>query len=84
MSEANMLKTNSMTHSSSTEEKDEDKKDDVETDTKEINYFHAICNDDSQNIDQFLFGVLEMIDANSEAMCLSDMYIGDIIKNKQD
>ena len=73
-----------MTHSSSTEEKDEDKKDDVETDTKECNYFYAICNDDSQNIDQFLFGVLEMIDANSEAMCLSDMYIDDIIKNKQD
>ena len=73
-----------MTHSSSTEEKEEDKKDDVETDTKECNYFYAICNDDSQNIDQFLFGVLEMIDANSEAMCLSDMYIDDIIKNKQD
>ena len=79
-----MLKTNSMTHSSSTEEKEEDKKDDVETDTKECNYFYAIFNDDSQNIDQFLFGVLEMIDANSEAMCLSDMYIDDIIKNKQD
>ena len=78
-----MLKINSMTKSSSTEEKDEDKKDYVETNTKESKYFNAICNDDSQNIDQFLFGVLEMIDANSEAMCLSDMYIDDVIKNKQ-
>ena len=83
MSKANMLKINSMTKSSSTEEKDEDKKDYVETNTKESKYFNAICNDDSQNIDQFLFAVLEMIDANSEAMCLSDMYIDDIIKNKQ-
>ena len=83
MSEANMLRINSMTQSSSTDGKDEDKKNDVETDIKESNYFDAICNDDSQNIDQFLFGVLEMIDANSEAMCLSDMYIEDIIKNKQ-
>ena len=84
MSEANMLKINSMTQSSSAEEKDEDKKDDGEADTKQSNCFDAICNGDSQNIDQFLFGVLEMIDANSEAMCLSDMYIDDIIKNKQD
>ena len=82
MSEANMLKINSMTQSSSAEEKDEDKKDHVEVDTKQSNYFDAICNGDSQNIDQFLFGVLEMIDANSEAMCLSDMYIEDIIKDK--
>ena len=78
-----MLKINSMTKSSSTEEKDEDKKDYVETNTKESKYFNAICNDDSQNIDQFLFGVLEMIDANSEAMYLSDMYIEHIVKNKQ-
>ena len=83
MSEANMLRINSMTQSSSTDGKDEDKKNDVETDIKESNYFDAICNDDNQNIDQFLFGVLEMIDANSEAMCLSDMYIDDVIKNKQ-
>ena len=83
MSEANMLKINSMTQSSSAEEKDEDKKDDVEVDTKQSNYFDAICNGDSQNIDQFLFGVLEMIDSNSEAVCLSDMYIEEIIKNKQ-
>ena len=78
-----MVKINSMTKSSSTEEKDEDKKDYVETNTKESKYFNAICNNDSQNIDQFLFAVLEMIDANSEAMCLSDMYIYDVIKNKQ-
>ena len=83
MSEANMMKMKSTTQSSRTDEKDEDKKDDVENDTKESNYFYSICSDDSQNIDQFLFGVLEMIDANSEAMCLSDMYIDDIIKNKQ-
>ena len=84
MSEANMIKINSMTQYSSTEEKDEDKKDDVETDTRESNYFYPICNDDRQNIDRFLLGVLEMIDANSEAMFLSDMYIDDIIKNKPD
>ena len=83
MSEANMLKINGMTQSSSAEEKDDDKKDDVEVDTKQSNYFDAICNGDSQNIDQFLFGVLEMIDSNSEAVCLSDMYIEEIIKNKQ-
>ena len=83
MSEANMLKINGMTQSSSAEEKDDDKKDDVEVDAKQSNYFDAICNGDSQNIDQFLFGVLEMIDSNSEAVCLSDMYIEEIIKNKQ-
>ena len=81
MSEASMAKINSMTQSSSTiKEKDGDKKNGVETDTKEINSRHAIREGDSQNIDQYLLGVLEMIDSNSEAVCLSDMYIEEIIK----
>ena len=83
MSEASMGKLNSTTPSHSTNEKDKDKKNGVETDTKDSIPFHAISKDDNQNIDQYLLGVLDMIDANSEAMCLSDMYIEDIIKGKQ-
>ena len=51
--------------------------------TKESIPFHAISKDDNQNIDQYLVGVLDMITADSEAMCLSDMYIEDINKGKQ-
>ena len=83
MSEASMAKVNSTTPSPSTNEKGKDKKNGVETDTKDSIPFHAISKDDNQNIDQYLHGVLDMIDANSEAMCLSDMYIEDIIKGKQ-
>ena len=83
MSEASTGKLNSTTPSPSTNEKGKDKKNGVETDTKDSIPFHAISKDDNQNIDQYLLGVLDMIDANSEAMCLSDMYIEDIIKGKQ-
>ena len=83
MSEASMGKLNSTTPSLSANEKGKDKKNGFETDTKESIPFHAISKDDNQNIDQYLLGVLDMIDANSEAMCLSDMYIEDIIKGKQ-
>ena len=83
MSESSMVKINSSSQSPSTKEKGKDKKNGVETDTKESIPFHAISKDDNQNIDQYLLGVLDMITANSEAMCLSDMYIEDIIKGKQ-
>ena len=83
MSEASMGKLNSTTPSHSTNEKGKDKKNGVETDTKDSIPFHAISKDDNQNIDQYLLGVLDMIDANSEAMSLSDMYIEDIIKGKK-
>ena len=83
MSEASVVKINSTAQSPSTKEKGKDKKNGVETDTKESIPFHAISKDDNQNIDQYLLGVLDMIDSNSEAMCLSDMYIEDIIKDKQ-
>ena len=83
MSEASVVKINSTAQSPSTKEKGKDKKNGVETDTKESIPFHAIRKDDNKNIDQYLLGVLDMIDSNSEAMCLSDMYIEDIIKDKQ-
>ena len=83
MSEASMGKLNSTTTSPSTNEKGKNKKNGVETDTKDSIPFHAISKDDNQNVDQYLLGVLDMIDSNSEAMCLSDMYIEDIIKDKQ-
>ena len=83
MSEASMANVTSTTPSPSTKGKSNDKKNGVETDTKESIPFHAISKDDNQNIDQYLLGVLDMITANSEAMCLSDMYIEDIIKGKQ-
>lgn len=83
MSEASMGKVSSTTPSPTTKEQDKDKKNGVETDTKESIPFHAISKDDNQNIDQYLLGVLDMVDANSESMCLSDMYIEDIIKRKQ-
>ena len=83
MSEASVVKINSTAQSPSTKEKGKDKKNGAETDTKESIPFHAISKDDNQNIDQHLLGVLDMIDVNSEAMCLSDMYIEDIIKDKQ-
>ena len=83
MSEASVVKINSTAQSPSTKEKGKDKKNGVETDTKESIPFHAIRKDDNQNIDQYLLGVLDMIDSNSEAMCLSDMYIEDIITDKQ-
>ena len=82
MSEASVVKINSTAQSPSSKEKGKDKKNGVETDTKESIPFHAIRKDDNQNIDQYLLGVLDMIDVNSEAMCLSDMYIEDIIKDK--
>ena len=78
-----MGKVSSTTPSPTTKEQDKDKKNGVETDTKESIPFHAISKDDNQNIDQYLLGVLDMVDANSESMCLSDMYIEDIIKRKQ-
>ena len=83
MSESSMVKVNSTTQSRSTKGKGKHKKNGVETDTKESIPFPAISKDDNQNIDQYLLGVLDMIDVNSEAMCLSDMYIEDIIKDKQ-